>query len=204
MGQLTFFELPSDATSRSRIIQTVGLCVFALYGYRAFQPEILRWGFLSVPVLLGGGALVLVGLSYWLVLLFSGLRAMRGPRPNGWLFAVVIMGALFAWFAPEPPLREEVKLSFNRDRYEAIAEQSRSIYLAGTNECVELASTDRDLAWNCVMVEGNHAVFDLYRDSFSLVYSYDEQAPTAADCAWNGSIWKRIDKNWFICKSKIS
>ncbi len=204
MSLLTFFALPSDAKYRSRIIQAVCLCVFVLYGYRALQAEVLRWGFLSTPTLLGGGVLLLVGIVYWLILLSSGFRAMRAPRPNGLLFFVVIVGALFAWYTPEPPLREEVKLSLNRGRYEEIAEQSRSIYLAGDNDCVELASTDRDLAWNCVIVEGNHAIFDVYRDSFSLVYSYDGQNPTAADCGWNGSVWKRIDQNWFICKSDIS
>jgi hypothetical protein len=173
-----------------------------LYGYRALQAEILRWGFTAVPILFCFGGLVWAGIAYWLILLYHGLRAMLTPPANGLLFFVVIMGALFAWYTPEPPLREEAKFFFNRSRYEEIAEQGRSIYLAGQYECIELA--DQDLAWTCVMVEGNHAVFDVYPDNFSLVYSYDEQAPTAADCDGNGSVWKQIDKNWFICKSDIN
>jgi hypothetical protein len=204
MSLRTFFALPPDPKYRSRIIQAICLCVFVLYGYRAVQAEILRWAFLAVPILLYCGGLVLVGMVYWFVLLFHGFRAMLTPQPNGLLFFVVIIGAFFAWYTPEPPLREEVKLFFNRSRYEEIAEQGHSIYLAGKYECIELADQDQDLAWMCVIVEGNHAVFNVYHDIFSLVYSYDEQSPTAADCDWNGSVWKRIDTNWFICKSDIN
>jgi hypothetical protein len=191
---------------RSRIIQAICLCVLVLYGYRALQVEILRLAFFAVPINLCFGGLVLAGVVYWFILLFHGVRAMATPRPNGVLLFVVIIGAFLAWYTPEPPLREEAKLFFDRSRYEEIAEQGRSTYLAGKYDCIELADQDQDLARTCVLVEGNHAVFRAYPGIFLLVYSYDEHVPTAADCRedWNGSVWKRIDKNWFICKSNIN
>jgi hypothetical protein len=201
MSIKSFFVLPSDPKYRSRIIQAIGLCVFVLYGFRALQAEIVRWGFFAEIISLCFGGLVLVGLVYWSVLLFYGFRAMLTLQPNGLLFFVLVIGAFFAWYTPEPPLREEMKLTFNRSRYEQIVEQGRSSYASGKNDCIELADNDKDLAWTCVIVEGNFAKFDVYPDVFSLVYSYDEQAPTAADCDWNGYVWKRIDKNWFICRS---
>jgi hypothetical protein len=161
-------------------------------------------GFFATPINLCFGGLVLAGMVYWFILLYHGSRALLTPRPNGLLFFVVIIGAFFAWFTPEPPAREEVKLFFNRSRYEEIAGQGRSTYLAGEYECTSLADQDQDLAQNCVTIEGNHAAFRVYPGIFSLVYSYDEQVPTYADCDWNGSVWKRIDKNWFICKSNIN
>ena len=206
MSLKTFFALPSDPKYRSRIIQAVCLCVLVFYGYRALQVEILRLAFFAVPINLCFGGLVLAGVVYWFILLFHGFRAMATPRHNGLLFLAVIAGALFAWYMPEPPLREEVRLFFDRSRYEQIAGQGRSIYLAGKNDCIELGDMDIVLAWNCVIVEGNHAVFRVHPGIFTLVYSYDEQAPTAADCRedWNGSIWKRIDTNWFICRSNVN
>lgn len=201
----TFLALPSDPKYRSRVIQAIFLCVLVFYGYRALQVEILRLAFFAVPINLCFGGLVLAGVVYWFILLYHGFLAMLRPQHNGLLFLAVVAGALFAWYTPEPPLREEVKLFFDRSRYEQIAGQGRSIYLAGKNDCIELGDMDADLARNCVIIEGNHAVFGVY-PVFSLVYSYDEQDPAASDCRedWNGSIWKRIDKNWFICKANLN
>lgn len=204
MSLKTFFTLPSEPKYRSFIIQAICLCIFVLYGFRALQAEILRLAFFATPINLCLGILALVGIVYWFILLYHGIRATIKPRPNVLLFSVLIIGAFFAWYTPEPPLREEVKLFFNHDRYEQVAEQGRSIYLAGEHECIELAGRDQDLAWTCVTVEENYAVFRVSPGIFSLVYSYDDYPPTAADCDWNGSIWKQIDKQWFICKSNIN
>jgi hypothetical protein len=116
----------------------------------------------------------------------------------------VVIGALLAWYLPEPPLREEIKLYFNRNRYEQIVEEGRPIYLAGERKCIDLEFKDRNLAFKCVFVEENYAEFNIYRDIFSLVYSYDKQKPQAVDCDWNGYVWKQIDEHWFICKSDIN
>lgn len=206
MDLRSLFALPADPKYRSRVLQAVVLCVFVFYGFRALQAEIQRLAFFAIPINLCFGGLVLAGMVYWFFLLYHGFRALLTSQSNGLLLFVVIIGAFFAWFTPEPPLREEVKLFFNRSRYEEIAGQERSTYLAGEYECTSFADQDQDLAWNCVTIEGNHAAFQVYPGIFSLVYSYDGQVPTAANCRedWNGSIWKRIDKNWFICKSNVN
>jgi hypothetical protein len=200
----TFFSLPPDSKYRRHIINAICLCVFVFYGFRALQAEILRWDLLAALFLLGCGGLVLIGAVYWLILFFNGIRALFKPQTNGLLLLTVIIGALFAWYMPEPPTREEVKLFLNRDRYERVTEQGRSIFLAGKKDCIELSSKDKDLAYTCVFIEENYARFNIYRDVFSLVYSYDKRVPTAVDCDWNGYVWKQIDENWFVCKSDVN
>jgi len=204
MSLKNFFTMSSEQKYRVLIVQAIFLCVVIFFGFRALQAEILRWDFLAAFILLGCGIPVLLGMVYWLILLLYGIRAMLMPKPNGLLFFIVILGAFFAWYMPEPPMREEIKLFFNRSRYEQIAEQGRARSLAGKRECIELAYKDRDLAARCVFVEENYASFQIYRDVFSLVYSYDYQTPKAVECGWNGYVWKRIDLTWFISKSDIN
>jgi len=204
MSLKNFFTMSSEQKYRVLIVQAIFLCVVIFFGFRALQAEILRWDFLAAFILLGCGIPVLLGMVYWLILLLYGIRAMLMPKPNGLLFFIIILGAFFAWYMPEPPMREEIKLFFNRSRYEQIAEQGRARSLAGKRECIELAYKDRDLAARCVFVEENYASFQIYRDVFSLVYSYDYQTPKAVECGWNGYVWKRIDLTWFICKSDIN
>ncbi len=199
-----FFALPTERKHRSRIIQAVILCVFVFYGFRASQAEILRLGYLAACILLGSGVGLLAAVIYWFVLLIHGIRAVMSRQPNGLLLFALIIGAFFAWYFPKPPLREEIKLFFNRNRYEQIVEQGRPIYLAGDRKCIEPEFKDRDLAFTCVLVEKNYAEFNIYRDLFSLVYSYDKQKPRGVDCDWNGYVWKQIDEHWFVCKSDIN
>jgi hypothetical protein len=159
----------------------VRVCVLWLSGNPSRNSAL---GFLAAFIFLGCGGVVLLGLVYWLVLFIYGIRAIFSPQPNGVLFCVVVLGALLAWYLPEPPLREEIKLYFDRYRYEQIAEQGRPIFLAGERKCIELEFKDRNLAFKCVFVENNYAEFNIYRDVFSLVYSYDYQKPQAVDCDW--------------------
>jgi len=204
MSLKQFFAWPADPQYRNRILHAVALCLVVFYGFRALEAEILRWGLLAALFLLGFGGAVLAGIVYWIVLLVHGIRAMLNPHPNGLLISILVFGALFAWYFPEPPLREEIKLFFNRNRYEEIIAQARPIYQAGERKCIELESKDSDLAFTCVLVEENYAEFHVNRDDFSLVYSYNGQKPTAVECEWNGYVWKQIDGNWFICKSDVN
>lgn len=199
-----FWAWPVEKKLQSRIIRSGLLCAVIVYGYRAFEVEILRPGLIAALFLLVCFSFALIGLIYWFVLLIHGIRAIISKAPNGLLLSVVLIGPLLAWVIPRPPLREEVKLFLNRSRYEYVVESNRQIYIAHEDACIELKPEDKDLAFGCVLFRDNYASFKVYRGVFSLVYSFDKQTPQAVQCDWNGYVWKRLDENWFICKEDVN
>ena len=141
------------------------------------------------------------GVVYGLVLLFLGIRAIWSRQPNGLLVSILVIGTLFAWFLPEPPMREEIKFFFYRSRYEAFIEQARPRYLAGDRICSKMVYEKyRDLSLKCPYAMSNSVEFTIYPGTFSLAYSFDKKKPEAPYCIWNGDVWKQIDENWYICK----
>jgi hypothetical protein len=196
-----FFAWPAEQKHRSRIIQAILLC-FVLYGYRAIRVEMLRLDFpLAFPAFGVRSGVALVALCYWFVLLFLGIRAIWSRQPNGLLVSVLVIGMLFAWFLPEPPMREEINLFFNRNRYDEIVEQGRLHYQAGNMKYLRIVyEKNRDLVSECPLVMSNSVQFTIYSGTFSLAYSYDKKKPEAPDCTGNGDVWKQIDENWYICK----
>ena len=204
-GFETFFALPTEKKHRNHIIQAVLLC-FVLYAYRALRVEMLRMDLdlffiLFFPIY---EIVPFVGIFCWFVLLAVGLRTIWISQRNGLLIFVLVVGALFAWFMPEPPMREEIKLFFNRNRYEEVIAQGRLYYREGVTERFKLADENSDLSLRKYLyVAGNFMEFSIYPGTFSLIYSYDKNEPEG--CGHDERVaywvlWKKIDENWYICK----
>lgn len=127
---------------------------------------------------------------------------------------LLVSGTFLASVVPTPPIAEEASFTKHRTDYEYVVALAKSNQLVHGNRCLadspsfqafEVPGGFEHLSESCIYVHdyaGNINVeFTPYRYSVALNYFENPSDLTKSrDCDFRGSVWSRINENWYVCK----